>query len=102
MRYQLWFIYNYYFKFYFQTFKQFLSSLYLVILESFLNQWVIEAVACNNELKRLMIKGGGEDCCVMIWVIIWATMLVKVWRSMMEYIGEGGAGWSENEVMLKL
>ena len=61
-----------------------------------------EAVACNNELKRLMIKNEDEGCCVMVWVIIWAIMLARVWESMVGYIGEGGADWFEGEVMLKL
>ena len=51
-----------------------------------------EAVACNNELGKLMIEGGSRDCCVMIWAITWATMLVKVWESIGKYISRGGAG----------
>ena len=61
-----------------------------------------EAVACNNELKRLMTEGGGRDCYVIVWIIIWITMLARVWKSMVEYIGRGGAGWFEDEVALKL
>ena len=51
-----------------------------------------EAVACNNKLRKLITEGGGRDYCIMIWVIIWATMLTRVWGSMMGYIDEGGAG----------
>ena len=61
-----------------------------------------KAVACNNKLKKLMIENEGRDCCVMIWIIIWATMLVRVWGSMVRYIGGGGAGWSESGVALRL
>ena len=61
-----------------------------------------EAVACNNRLRKLIIENGNKDCCVMIWAIIWVTMLARVWGSMVGYISGGGAGWSEGEVMLKL
>ena len=61
-----------------------------------------EAVACNSKLKKLMTEDGGRDCCVMVWIIIWAIMLVKVWGSMMKYISREGAGWFKNEVALKL
>ena len=61
-----------------------------------------EAVACDNRLKKLIIENESEDCCVMIWIIIWATMLAKVWESMMEYIDEWGADWSEGRVALRL
>ena len=60
-----------------------------------------EAVACNNELRKLIIEDEDGNCYVMIWVIIWATMLAKVWKSMMEYISRE-ADWFENEVILKL
>ena len=59
-------------------------------------------VACNNELKRLMIESEDESCYVIIWAITWATMLARVWGSMIEYIGGGGAGWFKDEVMLEL
>ena len=61
-----------------------------------------EAVACDNRLRKLMTESGGRDCCVMVWAIIWATMLARVWESMMGYISEGGAGWSEGEMVLRL
>ena len=61
-----------------------------------------EAVACNNKLRKLMIKDGSGDCCVMIWVIIWAIMLTRIWESMMGYIDKGGADWSEGRVVLRL
>ena len=48
-----------------------------------------EAVACNNELRRLMTEGKGRDCCVMVWVITWTTILARVWGSMMRYIDVG-------------
>ena len=60
-----------------------------------------EAVVCNNRLRKLMIEGGDGGCCVMIWAITWATMLARVWGSMVGYISIG-AGWSEGEVMLRL
>ena len=49
-----------------------------------------------------MIENESEDCCVIIWVIIWATMLARVWESIVKYIDEREADWSENEVVLKL
>ena len=49
-----------------------------------------------------MIENGGEDCCVIVYVIIWAIMLAKVWKSMIRYIGEGGTDWFESEVVLRL
>ena len=61
-----------------------------------------EIIACNNKLKKLMIEGGDESCCVIIWVIIWATMLVKVWGLIMEYISRGGADWFKDEMVLRL
>ena len=61
-----------------------------------------EAVACNNRLRKLMIKDRGKDCCVMIWAITWATILARVWGSIIRYIGRGGADWSEDEVALEL
>ena len=61
-----------------------------------------EAVVCNNKLKKLMIKNRSKDYYVMIWVIIWAIMLTKVWKSMVKYIGGGGADWFESRVALKL
>ena len=61
-----------------------------------------EIVACNNKLKKLMTEDGGGNCCVMIWVITWATMLTKIWKSMMKYISRGGADWFENRITLRL
>ena len=84
------------------AFKLSLSLSYSTVLESFLNQWMAEIIACNNRLKRLITEGGGESCCVMVWVIIWAIMLTRVWGSMMKYIGREGADWSESRVMLRL
>ena len=60
-----------------------------------------EAIACNNRLENLMTEGGNRGCCVMIWVIIWVTMLARVWRSMVGYI-DGEADWSEGRVVLRL
>ena len=61
-----------------------------------------EAVACNNELRRLITENENENCCVMIWAITWATMLAKVWESMRGYIDEKGTDWSEGRVILEL
>ena len=61
-----------------------------------------EVIACNNKLRKLMTESGGRGCCVIIWVITWATILARVWESMGEYISRGGADWSEGEVMLRL
>ena len=91
MEYWLWFMCNHCLKLYSQAFKQSLSSLYSAVSESFLNQWMTEIIACNNKLKKLMIEGGDEGYCVMIWVITWAIMLARVWGSMGEYIDEGRA-----------
>ena len=102
MRYWLWFMCNHCFRFCFQAFKQSLSLSYSAVLGSFLNWWVAEVIACNNRLGKLIIKGEGEGCCVMIWAIIWAIMLVKVWESMMEYISREEADWFESRVALKL
>ena len=57
---------NYCLKLCFQAFKQSLSLSYSVMLKSFLNWWMAGAVACNDELGRLIIKSGGEGCCVMV------------------------------------
>ena len=61
-----------------------------------------ETVVCNNELKKLIIENESRDCCVMIWDIIWVTILIRVWKSIMRYIDRGEADWFENRMMLKL
>ena len=60
-----------------------------------------EAVACNDKLRKLMTEGGGGGYCVMVWVIIWAIMLARVWESMMRYISIE-ADWFEGKMMLGL